>query len=105
MGTLGFTMGHQQTSDRSRRCQLTTALVCLLGLGNVVMGQGFSTWNPVKTTCNTALARGMVVGNTMYVDGGEFIDQYFYGDIGKPSRMGGVTPTRWQSKCCSTQPA
>ena len=76
-----------------------TALVCLLGFGDIIMGQASSeaTWDPVKTTCNMDLARGVVVGNKMYVDGGEIMDQqnYLFG-IDQPYYESNMI--RWQSE-------
>ena len=52
-------------------------LVCLLGLGDIVLGQG-STWNPVTTACNIEIARGVILGDSMYLDGGVIThEQYF----------------------------
>lgn len=96
-------MGRQQTSGRSRWAKFTTALVCLLGLGGVVKGQGKAMWDPVKTTCNMNLGQGVVMGKKMYIDGGETMDQWNYGDgIDKPNRVPGMA--RWQSRCLSIQP-
>ena len=80
------------------------AFVCLLGFGDIVIGQGsgISTWDPVKTICNINLARGVIVGQMMYVDGGEIIDQqnYQFG-IDKPYYYSNMFP--WQSKSPSDQ--
>ena len=91
-----YTMGRQQTSGYGR-WELTTALVCLLGLGNIVTGQVVSVWDPVKTTCSLDLGRAVVVGNKMYVDGGEIVDQrYFKNGINKPYPRGKLN--HWQSE-------
>ena len=67
------------------------------------MGQGLIDWDPVKTTCNMALARGAVVGDKMYVDGGEFIDKIQYQNgVDEPYRSDML---RWESECPSIQPA
>lgn len=47
-------------------------------MGIFVMGQGLSTPDPVKTTCNILFARGAVAGNKMYHDGGELMDEKYY---------------------------
>ena len=76
-------------------------MVCQLAL---VTSQGLSTWDPLRTTCNIGSGRAVVVGNKMYVDGGEIVDQSGYGDgIDKPYRS--VDLPRWQSECSSIQPA
>lgn len=99
----GYTMGCQQTSGCGR-WQLTTALVCLLGLGNIVTSQVLSVWDPVKTTCNMDLGRGVVVGNKMYIDGGEIVDQQYYKNgIDKPYPRGNLI--HWQSEYPSIRPA
>ncbi|KAF8422747.1 hypothetical protein EV426DRAFT_165093 [Tirmania nivea] len=76
----------------------TAALVVsLLGSANVVYGQGTNLWNPVKTTCNLRFGRGTVVGDKMFVDGGEQMDQQNYQDgIEVPYRSSNVF--RWQNK-------
>lgn len=73
-------------------------MVCLLGLGDIVLGQGGSTWNPVTTACNIEIARGVILGDSMYLDGG-FIthEQYFESGI-RLYNFTGVAPWRWQSE-------
>lgn len=96
-------MGHQKTAGRGRWKKLITASLCLLGLGNVVMSQGKIEWDPVKTACNIRAARAMVVGNKMYLDGGEIIHQGQYKDtLDKPCRISDTVG--WESKCHSIQP-
>jgi len=57
----------------------TAALIVrLLGSAGVVDGQDTTSWNPVKTTCNLRAGQGTVVGNKMFVDGGEQMDQQNY---------------------------
>ena len=100
-----YTMERRQAPGRGRWGQLiTTLVVCLLGFGNIVTGQGLpSVWNPVDTVCNMALGRGVVVGNKMYVDGGEVTDQSSYKNgTDKLSRISDTPP--WQSKCLSAPP-
>ena len=75
--------------------------VWLLGLWDIVMGQisstQDSTWDPVKTVCSIVLARGIVLGDKMYVDGGEIVDQqYFRFGIDMPVDSGNIM--RWQSE-------
>ena len=87
-------MERQQIPGYGRWGKLTTALVCLLGLGN----RGLSTWDPVERTCNIVKSRGVVVGNKLYLDGGEVIDQGNYKDgPDKPYPISGMA--RWQSEC------
>ena len=93
-----YTMGNQQTPGCGRWGHLTAALVWLIGLGNVVMGQGLPTPDPVKTTCNILFARGVVAGNKMYLDGGELMDESFY-DGGKDEPQFNQEKLRWQSEC------
>lgn len=91
-----YTMGRQRISG-GQWGQLSTALVFLLVLANL----GLSTWDPVERTCNMLLARGVVVGNKLYIDGGEITDQGNYKDgLDKPYPIS--TMTRWQSECPST---
>ena len=96
-------MRHQQTPGRGRCAQLTAALVCLLGLGNVVTSQGLATWDPMKSlrnACSTNLAQVMVLGNKLYLDGGELFDeQEFKNGKDKPYRPSDML--RWQSECPS----
>ena len=93
-------MRRQKITARGRWGRLTAALGCLLGFGNFVRSQGPSGWDPVKTTCNMVLARAVVVGSKMYVDGGEIIDEQNYQDgIDKPYRSSEFT--QWQSECAS----
>lgn len=100
---LRYSMRHQQISGSGRGGKLAAALVCLIGLGNVVMSQGLSTWDPVKTTCNLQLGRGVVVGDRMFFDGGEMMDQQEYKNgIDKPYRTSDML--RWQSECPSIKP-
>lgn len=74
-----------------------TLVVSLLGSANVVYGQSTTVWNPVKTTCNLRFGRGTVVGDKMFVDGGEQMDQQNYLDgINVPYRSSNVF--RWQSE-------
>lgn len=73
-------------------------LVCLLELGNIVMGQyTLPGWDPVKTVCNILHASSTIVGGKLYVDGGELIDQeeYKYGPD-NPYYWGDIV--RWESK-------
>ena len=76
--------------------------MCLLGLGDIVMGQGSSAWNPVKTVCNMNFGRSTVLGDKLYVDGGEIMDQqnYLFG-IDKPYYNSNMH--RWQSESLSNQ--
>ena len=68
----------------------------LLGLDDIVIGQGSSTWDPVNTVCSIVLAQGVVLGDKMYVDGGEILNQqYFLNGVDKPYFSSGMT--RWQS--------
>ena len=53
-------------------------IVSLLGSPGVVNGQSTTFWSPVKTTCNLRFGQGTVVGNKMFVDGGEQVDQQNY---------------------------
>lgn len=101
---LGYTMMRQRSSNgqwgMGYIIQRGAALMCLLGWGNIVMGQGISTWDPVKTVCNMAYARGIVLGSKMFVDGGEIMDQQNYLDgTDKPYRNSNMF--RWQSECPS----
>lgn len=100
MDAPGYTMGIQRTSSRG---QLTAALVCLLGLGNVVTSQSLQTfWDPVKTTCNMVFARAVVMKNTLYLDGGALVDQTYYRDgVDKPYNRNSMG--QWQSECFSIQ--
>ena len=70
----------------------------------MVMGQGSSesSWDPVKTVCNFANARGIVVKNKLYLDGGVIMDQqnYLFG-TDKPYYNSNMI--RWQSKSSSNQ--
>jgi len=50
-------------------------IVSLLGWVGVV---GTTSWNPVGTTCNLRAGQGTVVGNKMFVAGGEQLDQQNY---------------------------
>ena len=100
-------MGCQQKSCLGRWGQLTAELVCLLGLGNLVMGQSISQdlsgWDPTKSTCNMDWAQGVVLGNKMYLDGGELVDQNKF-KYGTDQPFPKPTPaylTRWQSECPS----
>ena len=68
------------------------ALVCLLGLGGIIMGQ--SIWDPVNDVCNIQLARAIVLGDKMYMDGGQIVDKQYYPDLDKPT-LG--TMNQWQS--------
>ena len=96
-------MEHQKTAGCGRRKKLIAASVCLLGLGNVVMSQGKIEWDPVKTACNIRAARAVVVGNKMYLDGGEIIHQGQYKDtLDKPWPISDTIA--WESKCHSIQP-
>jgi len=75
---------------------LTATLIASLLDSGVVDGQGTTLWNPVKTTCNLRYGRGTLVGDKMFVDGGEQIDQYFYrGGIDIPLSVQNVA--LWQS--------
>jgi len=53
-------------------------IVSLLGPAGVVDGQNTTSWNPVGTTCNLRFGQGTVVGNKMFVDGGQQLDQQNY---------------------------
>lgn len=77
-------------------------LVCLLGLGTIVIGQGSSSWDPVKTVCNLVFARGVVLGDKMYVDGGEVMDQDNY-KLGVDKPYYNSNMYRWQSEFPSNQ--
>ena len=89
-------MGHQR-SGYGRWGIGYIVLVCLLGLGDIVMGQERSTWDPIKQVCNMALARGVVLGDKMYVDGGQIMDEMYYKfGVDKPSYSSGMT--WWQSE-------
>ena len=76
----------QQTSKGNLRqktkyvLSMATAalIVSLLGSAGVVDGQNTTSWNPVKTTCNLRAGQGTVVGNKMFVDGREQMDQQYY---------------------------
>lgn len=75
--------------------------VFLLGLG-IVMGQDISTWDPVDTGCNIIQARGIDLGDRMYVDGGMIINQQYYLlGIDKPYNFWTMIP--WQSEPPSDQ--
>lgn len=95
---LGYIMSYQRFGY-SRRVG-GAVLVYLAVLGDIAMGQGQggSTWDPVKTVCNMNLGRSVVLGNKMYVDGGEIMDQqnYLFG-IDKPYYNSNMI--RWQSEC------
>ena len=72
-------------------------IICLLGFGGNVVGQGSVSWDPVKTVCNILHPRGVIVENKMYVDGGEVIDrQNYYLGTDKPYYNTGMI--RWQSR-------
>ena len=100
---LGYTMTRQRSVGYGRWgvgyiAQRAAVLVCLLGFGDTVMGQVSSEWDPVKTVCNMVVARGVVLGDKMYVDGGEIMDQQNYKDgIDKPYPNSNMA--RWQSEC------
>lgn len=96
-------MGRQQTPGRSQWGRLTAALLCLSGLGSIVTGQVVSVWDPVMTTCNMDLARGVVVGNKMYIDGGEIIDEKYYKN-GTDKPYPRAEMSFWQSECLSIRP-
>lgn len=73
-------------------------LVRLLELGNIVMSQYTEPgWDPVTTVCNIVHASSTIVGERLYVDGGELIDQgeYKYGPE-NPYHWRGLV--RWESK-------
>jgi len=74
---------------------LTATLIASLLDSGVVDGQGTTLWNPVKTTCNLRYGRGTLVGDKMFVDGGEQIDQFYYGGIDIPLSMRKLAT--WQS--------
>ena len=69
-------MRHQQPGNGRWGVRNIIRQVCLLGLGGIVMGQGYK--YPVGDVCNIALARGLVLGDKMYVDGGRIIDKGQY---------------------------
>ena len=105
-------LGYKMRRQRSGYCrwgvgyivQRGAALLYLLGLGDIVMGQGNgnSTWDPVKTVCNIAHARGVILGDKMYVDGGQIMDQQYYlFGIDKPCYNSAMD--RWQSGFPSKQ--
>jgi len=76
---------------------MATLIVSLLGLASVGDGQVTTLWNPVKTTCNLRFAQGTVVGDKMFVTGGEQIDQVMYlKGIDTPYPKS--TMVRWQSE-------
>ena len=58
------------------------------------MSQGTSTWDPVKTVCNINLARGVVLGDKMYVDGGDIMDEQYY----QSGTDNSTEMTWWQSE-------
>ena len=64
------------------------------------MGQGSSTWDPLKTVCNIALARGIILGDKMYVDGGVIMDQQNY-KFGIDQPYYNSDLLRWPSKSLS----
>lgn len=73
----------------------------LLGLG-IVMGQDISTWDPVDTVCNIIQARGVVLEDKMYVDGGMVINQQYY-LLGRDKPYNFSTLIPWQSEPPSDQ--
>lgn len=76
------------------------ALVCLLGLGDIVMGQ--QAWNPVHTICNLNSGRSSIVGNRMYIDGGQIVDQmYFKNGTDQPYDYSDLVS--WSSESLSNQ--
>lgn len=100
-------MRRQQTPGRGRYAQLTAALVCLLGLGNFVTSQqdisASDSQESLRRACGTNNAQVTVVGDKMYLDGGEIYDeQEFWLGKDKPFRITAMTP--WQSECSSINP-
>jgi len=75
---------------------LTATLIASLLDSGVVDGQGTTLWNPVKTTCNLRYGRGTLVGDKMFVDGGEQVDQQFY-RRGTDIPLSVKTVATWQS--------
>lgn len=76
--------------------QWGVALVCLVG--NIVTAQITEpVWDPVKTVCNIRYAQSTIVGDMLYVDGGQIMDKrnYFRG-VDEPYYDSGMT--WWQSK-------
>lgn len=81
-------MRHQQPGNNGRwGVRYIVRQACLLGLGGIVMGQGDK--YPVEDVCNIALARGIVLGDKMYVDGGRIIEKEQYNSSeDKPAYFG-----------------
>ena len=57
--------------------------------------------DPVEAVCNIGLARSIVLGDRMYVDGGQIIDKTEYDKIDEPIPNGSIQ--RWQSESLLNQ--
>jgi len=91
-------MARQASKGNLRRKTkyVLSALTATLIASLVVNGQDTNLWNPVKTTCNLEHGQGTVVGDKMFVDGGEQRDkQYYRGKFDTPRSASIVYP--WQS--------
>ncbi|KAF8464445.1 hypothetical protein BDZ91DRAFT_729867 [Kalaharituber pfeilii] len=53
---------------------------CIMGAGTMVKAQGSADdgWDPLYETCQLAHARGTVIGDKMFVDGGEMTDVLYW---------------------------
>jgi len=74
-----------------------TLIASLLGSAGVVDGQATTLWNPVKTTCNLRFGRGTVVGDKLFFDGGEQMDEQNYLN-GTNTPYSNSNMFRWQSE-------
>lgn len=91
--------GNARWNRESKYGASTAAVIVFLGLlGNVVEAQGTTLWNPVRTICNLRFGRATVVGDKMYLDGGEIMDQQNYlAGVDQPFQADQMF--RWESEC------